>query len=186
MRVIAGSCRGKRLKSVKGYSTRPTADRVKEAIFNVLTPQVKGTKVLDLFAGTGSIGIEALSRGSDFVCFVDKDRKAVQVIKENLSGCKLTDRAQILPLDYLKALNILKSKNINFDLIFLDPPYKMLIIEAILEKIIRLNLLAKDGVIIAETAQDSNLAIEYEDLVKVRENIYGDTKITYFQFHEEG
>src|SRR5690554_658891 len=111
MRIIAGSCRGRRLKSVKSLKTRPTADRVKEAVFNVLSFRIDNAYLLDLFAGTGNIGLEALSRGCKFAIFVEKDRNAVQTIKENLSNCKMNDRAKVYPIDCFKALNLLKANN---------------------------------------------------------------------------
>jgi len=181
MRVIAGLCRGKPLKSVKGLTTRPTADRVKEAVFNVLNAKLTDAKILDLFGGTGSIGIEALSRGAALAVFVEKDRKAVQVIRENLLGCKMEDKSQLFPIDCFKALKILSEKNAKFNLIYLDPPYKSLIINDILQAIMNLRLLEERAIVIAETAWDAELNIEYNCLKKAREDRYGDTKITYFQ-----
>ncbi|KJS18954.1 MAG: hypothetical protein VR72_20975 [Clostridiaceae bacterium BRH_c20a] len=181
MRVIAGLCRGKRLKSVKGFSTRPTADRVKEAVFNVLGTRLSGAKVLDLFGGTGSMGIEALSRGATLAVFVEKNQKAVQVIRENLLGCKMEDKSKLYPIDCFKALKILSETNIKFNLIYLDPPYKSLIIDDILQGIVNLNLLEERATVIAETARDADLIVEYNNLKKAREDRYGDTKITYYQ-----
>ncbi|MDK2822184.1 MAG: rRNA (guanine966-N2)-methyltransferase [Clostridia bacterium] len=181
MRVIAGMCRGKRLKSVKGLSTRPTADRVKEAVFNVLGSRIIEAKVLDLFGGTGNIGIEALSRGAKFVYFVEKDRKAVQIIKENVTWCNFNEKVEIYPVDCFKALKILKEKNIKFNLVYLDPPYKLLIIDDLLEEIAKTDLLDVNGIIIAETAKNTELLSNFDHLNKVREDHYGDTKITYYQ-----
>ncbi|KJS81483.1 MAG: hypothetical protein JM58_16980 [Peptococcaceae bacterium BICA1-8] len=181
MRVIAGLCRGKRLKSVKGFTTRPTADRVKEAVFNVLGTRLTGAKILDLFGGTGSIGIEALSRGATSAVFVEKNEKAAQVIRENLLGCKLEDKSRLYPIDCFKALKLLSEKNAKFSLIYLDPPYKSLILNDILQAIVNLNLLEEVATVIAETAGDADLIIEYNNLKKVREDRYGDIKISYYQ-----
>jgi len=186
MRVIAGLCRGKGLKSVKGMTTRPTADRVKEAVFNVLNFRVKDAVFLDLFAGTGSMGIEALSRGAAAAFFVEKDRKAVHVVRENLINCKLEDKAQVYPLDCFKALKLFKEKNLKFNLVYLDPPYKLQIIDNILESIVNYNLLIDKSIIIAETALDTELSAGINNLKKVREDKYGDTKITYYQLVDEG
>ncbi|NLT94209.1 MAG: 16S rRNA (guanine(966)-N(2))-methyltransferase RsmD [Clostridia bacterium] len=181
MRVIAGFCRGRRLKSVKGLKTRPTADRVKEAVFNVLGSRVIDACFLDLFGGTGSIGIEAISRGCSLAVFVEKEKPALEVIKDNLQTCNVTDKAIILPVDCFKALKILNKKNLKFNLVYLDPPYKLDIIDEILEQLVSLHLLQEKAVVIAETALDMQLSAGNNNLQKVREDKYGDTKITYFQ-----
>lgn len=185
MRVIGGLCRGRLLKSVKGFATRPTADRVKEAIFNVLGFRVQGAVFLDLFAGTGSMGIEALSRGGSFAVFVEKERKALQVLKENLNNCKLDDNAQVYPIDCYKALNLLHKNDVKFDLVYLDPPYKLIIIDDILAKLVSLQLLAENAIVIAETPIKSDLILGFNNLIKVRVNTYGDIRITYYQLDGE-
>lgn len=181
MRIIAGSCRGRRLKTVRGFTTRPTADRVKEAIFNVLGEKIIGSKVLDLFAGTGNIGIEALSRGAQSVFFVEKDRKALQVLKTNVRNCGFQNNVDILAIDAFNALKIFKNKGFSFNLVYLDPPYKLKIIEEILELLINYSLLVPKGIVITETSNDTELKNNFRELTKVRTNIYGDTKITYYQ-----
>lgn len=186
MRVISGSCKGKRLKSVKGLTTRPTADRVKEAVFNVLGFRIADAVFLDLFAGTGNIGIEALSRGAASAIFVEKDRKAVQVIGDNLVSCKLESKGQIYPVDCFKALKIFNEKRMQFNLVFLDPPYKLFVIDELLQIIANTDLLIHKSIVIAETAPETELISQVNNLKKVRENRYGDTKITYYQLDEEG
>lgn len=185
MRVIAGLCRGRRLKSVKGLTTRPTADRVKEAIFNVLGFRVQDAIFLDLFGGTGSMGIESLSRGGAFTVFVEKERKAVQVLKENLLNCKVNDKAKVYPLDCFTALKLLHDKKMNFNLVYLDPPYKLAIIDDVLEKLVSLQLLKEKAIVITETASETELTRGFDNLKKVREDKYGDIKITYYQLNEE-
>ena len=122
MRVISGSARGTTLHSIDDINTRPTLDRVKESLFNIIQNQVEDAVVLDLFAGSGAIGIEFLSRGAEKVYFCDKSPKAVDMIKKNLDKTKLKDKATILNNDYIDCID--KIKNIKFDIIFLDPPYK--------------------------------------------------------------
>ncbi len=122
MRVIAGSARRLQLKTIEGLDTRPTTDRIKETLFNMLQNQLYGCRFLDLFAGSGSIGIEALSRGAGEAVFVEKNPKAAACIRENLAFTRLADRAQVLEMDVLDALNRLEGRGV-FDYIFMDPPY---------------------------------------------------------------
>ncbi|MGI6224718.1 MAG: 16S rRNA (guanine(966)-N(2))-methyltransferase RsmD [Peptococcales bacterium] len=185
MRVIAGLCRGRNLKSVKGLATRPTADRVKEAIFNVLNFKVQNAVFLDLFAGTGSMGIEALSRGGKLSVFVEKEKKAIKVLQENLLNCQLEEYAQVYPTDYGHALKLLHKNRYKFNLVYLDPPYKLMIIDNILKELVSLELLIKGAIVIAETDLTTQLTQGYKKLFKVREDKYGDTKITYYQLNGE-
>ena len=127
MRVITGSARGRRLKELEGMETRPTTDRVKEGLFNVLQFDIEGRRVLDLFAGTGQLGIECLSRGAASAVFVDKRPDAVKLIRENLKLCDLTDRARVVAGD---SMEFLKSVREKFDLVLLDPPYQAELLEA--------------------------------------------------------
>ena len=124
MRVIGGAHRGRRLRAPRGLRTRPTADRVREALFDILGPAVRGLRVLDLFAGTGAVGVEALSRGAARVVFVERDRDAVRALQANLAALGLSrDRARILAADAVAALARLGRSEPPFDLVFLDPPY---------------------------------------------------------------
>lgn len=123
MRVIAGRARSLQLKTVPGMDTRPTTDRIKETLFNILAPELPDCKFLDLFSGSGGIGIEALSRGADEACFVDSSRVAVKIIRENLIHTKLESRAEILAYDAVSAIRMLEHRHGAFDVIFMDPPY---------------------------------------------------------------
>lgn len=123
MRVIAGSARSLPLKTVKGMNTRPTTDRIKETLFNMIAPRIPGARFLDLFSGSGAIGIEALSRGAESAVLVEKDRAACECIRENLRFTRLQDRARLLSTDVLTALNRLREEGAAFDIIFMDPPY---------------------------------------------------------------
>ena len=151
MRVISGSARGKKLVSLEGTNTRPTLDRVKEALFNIIQFDITGTNFLDLFAGSGAIGIEAISRGANSVTFCDNSAEAIKVIKTNIANTRSSDRATVINKDYIQALKFLAEKNKKFDIIYIDPPYKSEFANKAIEEIIKLNLLSKDGTIIVET-----------------------------------
>ena len=149
MRVISGSARGTVLHSIEDISTRPTLDRVKESLFNIIQNDIEDTTVLDLFAGSGAIGIEFLSRRAKQVYFCDKSSKAVAMIEKNLEKTKLKKKAIVYNKDYIDCINTVK--NIKFDIIFLDPPYKEEFALDAIEKISNLQLLKDDGIIIIET-----------------------------------
>ena len=149
MRVISGSARGTVLHSIEDISTRPTLDRVKESLFNIIQNNIEDTTVLDLFAGSGAIGIEFLSRRAKQVYFGDKSSKAVSMIEKNLEKTKLKEKAIVYNKDYIDCINTVK--NIKFDIIFLDPPYKEEFALDAIEKISNLQLLKDDGIIIIET-----------------------------------
>ena len=144
MRVITGSARGCRLKELEGLETRPTTDRVKEGLFNIIQFDIEGRKVLDLFAGTGQLGIECLSRGAASAVFVDRRADAVKLIRENLKATSLTDRAKVVSGDSVEFLKSLREK---FDLIFLDPPYEAGLLEPAIAKF---DILSPHGIIVAE------------------------------------
>ena len=146
MRVITGTARGRRLKELQGMETRPTTDKVKESLFSIIQFDIEGRRVLDLFAGTGQLGIEALSRGAAEAVFVDRRPDAVRLVQENLALCGFTDRARVKSGD---ALAYLKSGE-KFDLIFLDPPYEAGLLEPALAHIARFDILAPHGIIVAE------------------------------------
>ena len=149
MRVISGSARGTVLHSIEDISTRPTLDRVKESLFNIIQNDIEDNTVLDLFAGSGAIGIEFLSRRAKQVYFCDKSSKAVAMIEKNLEKTKLKEKAIVYNKDYIDCINTVK--NIKFDIIFLDPPYKEEFALDAIEKISNLQLLKDDGIIIIET-----------------------------------
>ena len=154
MRVITGSARGRRLKELEGMETRPTTDRVKEGLFNVLQFDIEGRKVLDLFVGTGQVGVECLSRGAASTVFVDRRPDAVSLAKENLKLCNLTDRARVVAGD---SMEFLKSVREKYDLVFLDPPYQTDLLETAIAHIARHELLSGHGMMIAEHPVDKTL-----------------------------
>ena len=183
MRVISGSARGKKLNSLEGLETRPTLDRVKEALFNIIQFDLKETVILDLFSGSGALAIEALSRGAKNAVLCDKSQKAVQVINENLINTRLKSKANVINKDYTIALNKLKKENIKFDIVFLDPPYKTDFALKSLEFIIENNLLNENGLIIIET-NDKNKIEElkkYKDISVVDTRKYGSVLIIFIR-----
>ena len=147
MRVITGSARGRRLKELEGMETRPTTDRVKEGMFNVLQFDIEGRRVLDLFAGPGQLGIECLSRGAVSAVFVDRRADAVKLIRENLKITELSDRARVVSGDSMEYLKSLREK---FDVILLDPPYEAGLLEPAIAHIAKFDILAPHGIIVAE------------------------------------
>lgn len=183
MRVIAGIAGGRKLKAVKGTNTRPTADRVKEALFNILQNKISESLFLDLFAGTGSIGIEALSRGAAKAVLIDSNKQAIDVIRENLASTGL--EAEVYHQDVLRLLSILGRQEKSFDLIFLDPPYQLGIEEQILVNISHYNLLMEEGIVIVEHSSKKSLPFLVESLCLFRTQKYGDTSLSFYKKGED-
>ena len=171
MRVITGTARGRRLRTPENYDIRPTTDNVKESLFNIIQFDVEGRKVLDLFAGTGQLGIVWLSRGADSVVFVDESREAVNIVKDNLKTCGLS--ASVLQMD---ALSYLRGCG-KFDLIFVDPPYDSNLYEEVLKIINSVDILSDGGIIICEARRDRQLPEMTEPYRKLREYHYGKVKL---------
>lgn len=182
MRVISGKCKGRRLQAVPGMSTRPTTDKVKEAIFNMIGPYFSGGMGLDLFGGSGGLGIEALSRGLDRVIFVDHDVKAVQTIKKNVETCRLLEQAEIYRNDAERALKAIVKRGLRFQLIFLDPPYKEQKLQSLLSFIDEHGLLEEDGAVVAEHSSEMDLAERIGRLVKWKHEVYGITAISIYRY----
>ena len=150
MRIITGTLKGRRLVAPKGLSLRPTSDRVKESMFNILGNELKGKTILDLFAGTGNLGIEALSRGAERVTFVEKDGEAIKLIKKNLIACKMEGRADLLRKDVNQAIGYLKEKEERFDLIFMDPPYEKRLIQRTIDRLASERIHADGSILVIE------------------------------------
>lgn len=182
MRIIAGSAKGHNIKSLKGLSTRPTLERIREAVFNVLGSKVPEAVVLDLFAGTGAIGIEALSRGAKYCYFNDSAKNAIEIIRVNLLHCRLLENSQIYSMDALNLIEHLqKQQNIKLDIVYIDPPYERGLYENILVKLDESNLLKQGSVVIAETNNKTVLPKDTGNLELVKKSSYGDTIIWYYQ-----
>ncbi len=178
MRVIAGTAKGAKLNAPKGMQTRPTADRVKEGLFSAIQFEIEGGSVLDLFAGSGQLAIEALSRGAKNAVLVDQDAEAVRVIRENLAKTGFSDRSRVLRTDYRQYL---KSASDRFDLIFLDPPYAETDLENALKMISEIDILRENGIIICEKAKDGSLSESFPGLKADRIYRYGTTEIRLFR-----
>ena len=173
MRVIAGRARGSKLSSLEGLATRPTTDRVKESMFNVLMPHIRGSIALDLFAGSGALGIEALSRGAEKCTFVDVSREATGVIRKNLEHTRLLDDAEIFTEE---ADRFLGRTGETYSLIFLDPPYKGGLYTPILSGIQTRRLLQEDGIIVLEKEAGEEIILP-EGFVLLKAKKYGNTEI---------
>lgn len=180
MRVISGSAKGRTLKAVPGMGTRPTTDKVKEAVFSMIGPYFEGGQVLDLFAGTGGLSIEALSRGMEHAVLTDVDKKAIDTIRQNLQITGLADRAEIYRNDAVRAIKALIKKEAKFDLVFLDPPYKLKVIEDLLEQLLQGELLADEAVVVVEHDAEDRYETSIGTLKWVRRAEYGDTAITIY------
>ncbi len=163
MRVIAGSARSLPLHTPEGSEVRPTIDRYKETVFNIVSGYIPGGKTLDIFSGSGSIGIEALSRGAKEAVFVENSGHAMQCIEHNLNFTKLFEKARLLKYDYTRALMMLRDQKQQFDLIYMDPPYEKDMEEATLELIKEYDLLVDDGIIVIESSNKTNLNYLSED-----------------------
>lgn len=170
MKIISGIYKGRNLTGFNIDGTRPTQDRVKESVFSSIQGYIPDAVVLDLFAGSGNLGLEALSNGSKFAYLNDFNKKAVSAIKKNIELLKV-ENAKVLELDYKKALNYFKENNITFDIVFLDPPYKDKIIEETVTYLLDNNLLNDDAIIICEYEHDFN--DEFDGLEIIKEKKYG-------------
>ena len=181
MRVIAGTAKRLQLKTLDGFDTRPTTDRIKETLFNMLTPYISGSTFLDLFAGSGGIGIEALSRGAKEAVFVEKNVKAMACVKENLQYTKLANKAATLTTDVLTALHKLNGDK-QFDYIFMDPPYNQELERKVLEYLADSELMTEDCVIIVEASKETNFDyIESLGYSLIKEKVYKTNKHVFLE-----
>lgn len=179
MRIISGQFKGRKLKTLDGMNTRPTADRVKESLFNILGNKVYDANVLDLFAGSGSLGLEALSRGAVSCVFVDSSKAAISIVEENVKLCRQEKNSKLINKDYIEVLKLVDEK---FDIIFVDPPYSKGIELVVLDR--AKNILTEDGVIIVETDQTDIPPDEINGLVKYDSRKYGRTIISFYTYLE--
>lgn len=178
MRVITGTARGRKLKELQGLETRPTTDKVKESLFNIIQFDIEGRRVLDLFAGTGQLGIECLSRGAAHCTFVDLRREAVALVRENLEWTRLADQAAVVQGDYLAYLTRCGEK---FDLIFLDPPYESGLLEKAVSTIAEIDILSDNGIMVCESGLEQELPAVAAPYEKGKDYRYGKIKLTVYR-----
>ena len=178
MRVITGKARGVQLKTPDGMQTRPTADRVKEALFSIINFDIPGAEVLDLFGGTGQLGIEALSRGAKSAVFVDQSEQACRLIRENLKRTKLEQNAKVVRGDYMDYLSRCRE---NYDIILLDPPYAEVFLENALKRITEIDILRSGGIIVAERPLEKELPFEFEGYARSKDYKYGKILLTIYR-----
>lgn len=178
MRVIAGKAKGIQLNTPEGMLTRPTTDRVKEALFSIIQFELPGARVLDLFGGTGQLGIEALSRGASNAVFVDSRREACQLIRSNLKKTHLEDQATVVQSDYMEYLN--RSTGL-FQIVLLDPPYAEVFLGNAIKKITEIDILQSGGIIVAERPFGKELPWEFEGFTRSRDYKYGKIILTLYR-----
>lgn len=180
MRIVAGKHRSRILKTLEGVDTRPTSDKVKEAVFSKIGPYFEGGIILDLFSGSGNIALEAISRGFEKAIMVDKSKKAVNIIKSNVALLKEEEKCEIWSVDYKKALSMSEQRQIKFDLIYLDPPYQLELINELIDKINEYDLLNNKGIIVAESSEKEEIKVEKPLFIDKQVN-YGTIKVTYIR-----
>lgn len=180
MRIISGTAKGRILHAPRGQKTRPTADRVKEAVFSTLSSKIPEARVFDVFAGTGALGLEALSRGAKEAVLTESSRTAFLALEKNVQAVALPN-AFIYQCDCLKMIPVLKSKKKQFDIIFLDPPYNCSWLDKVVEALLKANLLAEDGLLVVETAFKEQEVFAKDNLELLKRVKYSDTIIEYYR-----
>lgn len=185
MRIISGTNKGMKLYAPEGDKVRPTSDKIKESIFNIIGPLDQDAKVLELFAGSGGVGIEFLARGAKHCTFVDKSRKSLNYVKKNLDLCSFKDRTTLIMGDYEKAIEDLSKNNEKFDYIFADPPYALNLSNNIFKRIFECNILKFGGLLIIESDKsEKTIDNTYTSVVEYKEKIYGRTRISLIRHLE--
>ena len=180
MRIIAGTMKGRKLRAPSGLDLRPTSDKVKEALFNILSDQIEGATFLDLYAGTGSIGIDALSRGAPSVVFVENNKHHLQYLKENLASCSLEERAEVFATMASAFLTRAKKSNRSFDLIFIDPPYESKEVEKILPMLEEGDMITDHGMVVIEHFYKKTLPEKAGNLFFLKKYKYGETILSFY------
>jgi 16S rRNA (guanine966-N2)-methyltransferase len=179
MRIIGGELRGKKLAPLRGMAIRPTADRIREAVFNIIAAKIYGANVLDLFAGTGAFGLEALSRGADSAVFIDDAAGALSTIEKNITACRMQDRAQVIRWDIIRNLNCLGSISPAFDIVFLDPPYSSNAVAPALRNLVQSDALSPGAIVIVEHAPSEIIADLPDGLSLIDQRKYGKTLVAF-------
>ncbi|VFQ44101.1 16S rRNA (guanine(966)-N(2))-methyltransferase RsmD [Desulfoluna butyratoxydans] len=178
MRIIGGERRKKKLLAVPGMATRPTADRVKETLFNIIQNHIRGAFVLDLFSGTGALGLEALSRGADHCLFVDNQRQALETCRKNIAACGFEERSTVTKWDIARNLGCLSRYPARLDLVFMDPPYRKGLADLALAHLIQAGALAPEGLVVVEHAADESPAAP-DGLALTETRHYGSTALSF-------
>ncbi len=182
MRIIAGELKGRKLAAPKDDSVRPTTDKVKEAVFSMLMPYVRDSVVIDLFAGTGSLGLEAISRGAKRAYFVDRDRRSIALIRENVQHCGVEDRAVILCSDHASALSRIHD---TADIVFLDPPYKAGLMTECFQLLRSSGIVPEGGIVVAEHDSHDQMPDEVAGFTRIRNRRYGKIGISVYEQEEK-
>lgn len=180
MRIITGIAKGRIIKAPEGKNTRPTSDRVKQALFNIISKEIYGSKVLDLFSGTGNLGLEALSRGAEFCTFVENNNATYKILSSNIENLGFLSKSELYKGDAFNVLKILKKANKKYDIIFLDPPYSMELVEKSIKEISELMLLEEGGIIVSECDENDIIPERINDIKIFRSEKYGRTKIYFW------
>lgn len=186
MRVVAGERKGMPLKAITGTTTRPTTDKVKESIFNMIGPFFEGGLAVDLFAGSGGLGIEALSRGVERAIFVEKDSKAYSVLQENISKCRYEEYVETFRVDAVRAVKALLKRDIVIDYLFMDPPYHKKEYYDLVQTLVEGEKLANTAIIMCEHEKGIELPAQYGSYQCLRQETYGSTIISIYRRGEEG
>lgn len=182
MRIIAGAAKGRMLKAVPGMNTRPTTDKVKEAIFSMIGPYFEGGNALDLFAGTGGLGLEAWSRGVEKVIFVDKEKISVDIIRHNVKTAGADNDSEIYRNDADRALKAIAKRDMKFSLVFLDPPYRMTGMDTVMEELAGKEMLEPDAAIVVEHDSSVKYPEELPSFRQIRNSRYGDIAVTIYRY----
>ena len=180
MRITAGTMRGRRLRAPSGLELRPTSDKVKEALFNILSSQIEGATLLDLYAGTGGIGIDALSRGAQNVVFVENNKRHLQYLKKNIASISFEGKAEIFATAATDFLRKAKKQMRSFDIIFVDPPYQSSEIEKILPMIQEGDMIVDQGLVVIEHFHKKTLPERVENLFSLKKYKYGETVLSFY------
>lgn len=184
MRIISGKVRGLKLNAPKNDDVRPTTDRVKESLFNIINGHMIDSNVLDLFAGTGSLGIECLSRGASKCVFVDINKSSLDIVKSNIKKARLETESEVMNLDCKTAIDKLKIRNEKFDLIFMDPPYYEKLFVSSLQKISDSKILSEDGLVVVEHDTVEKIPDSVGELRKEKSRKYGNTTLTFYSMED--
>lgn len=181
VRIISGEQRGRRLRAPEGLATRPTSDRVREALFNILSTRIQGANFLDVCAGSGAVGLEALSRGAERAVFVEQSRRALEYLESNIEACGFQDRSRIVPKDAVSALKALIARDEQFDVVYVDPPYEADLYAPILQLLGLSGLVAPEGIVVVERRSRDRLPAEAGVLRHYRDVRHGNSTLAFYE-----